>query len=94
MDVCHFLREILTPFGCEKAISVFEEVIKHMDNLLHRARVHKIVADLCIPFIESPSLTESIHALFPTKKLHEQIDFEKKHDYHYTQAFTSVREAK
>lgn len=94
IDVCLLFREILTPFGYEKAISIFDESIKRMDNPLHRARVHKIAADLCMPFIETRPLTESIHASFLTENLHEQIDFEQKHDYHYTQAFASIREAK
>ena len=56
MGVRSLLRSILTPFGYERAISIFDEAIKHMENPLHRARLHKIAADLYTPFIETPPL--------------------------------------
>ncbi len=88
------LREILTPFGYEKAIAIFDEAIKHIGNPLLRARLHKIAADLCTPFIETSPLTEQVPFSLLMEKFPGLIDIEKKHDYHYAQAFAAVREAK
>ena len=93
IDVRPLLRSVLTPFGYERAISVFDEAIERMDNPLHRARLHKIAADLCIPFIETCPLTEPMPVSLPTGKFPDLIDYEQKRDYYYTQAFAAVREA-
>ena len=89
IDVRPLFRPILTPFGYERAMSVFDETIESIDNPLHRARLHKIAADFCLPFIETSPLTESI----PAGKHPNLIDYKQKRDYYYTQAFTAVREA-
>lgn len=93
IDVRPLLQAILTPFGYERGMSVFNEAIERMDNPLHRARLNKICADLCVPFIETYPLIEAISLPHLTEKLPELIDYEQKHDYHYTQAFAAVREA-
>ncbi len=80
IDVRPMFRLILTPYGYQRAMSVFDEVIGRIENPLHRARLNKIAADLCSPFIETPPLNEL-------------TDYKQKRDYHYTQAFAAVREA-
>ena len=93
IDVRPLLRSILTPYGYERAMSVFDEVIGRIENPLHRARLHKIAADLCSPFIETPPLNDSIPVSLPIGKPPELTDYKQKRDYHYTQAFAAVREA-
>ena len=93
IDVRPLLRSILTPYGYERAMSVFDEVIGRIENPLHRARLHKIAADLCSPFIETPPLNDSIPVSLPIGKPPDLTDYKQKRDYHYTQAFAAVREA-
>ena len=93
IDVRPLLRSILTPYGYQRAMSVFDEVIGRIENPLHRARLHKIAADLCIPFIETPPLNDPIPVSLPIGKPPELTDYKQKRDYHYTQAFAAVREA-
>ena len=93
IDVRPLLRSILTPYGYERAMSVFDEAIGRIENPLHRARLHKIAADLCIPFIETPPLNDPIPVSLPIGKPPELTDYKQKRDYHYTQAFAAVREA-
>ena len=53
-DVRPLFQTFLTPYGYERAMSIFNEAIGRIDNPLHRARLHKIAADLCLPFVEHP----------------------------------------
>ena len=92
-DVRPLLRPILTPYGYQRAMSVFDEVIGRIENPLHRARLHKIAADLCSPFIETPPLNDPIPVSLPIGKPPDLTDYKQKQNYHYTQAFTAVREA-
>ncbi len=93
IDVRLLLRSILTPYGYERAMSVFDEAIGRTDNPLHRARLHKIAADLCLPFIEIPPLNNPIPVPSRMGKPPDLIDYKQKRDDHYTQAFAAVREA-
>ena len=93
IDVRPLLRSILTPYGYQRAMSVFDEAIGRIENPLHRARLHKIAADLCSPFIETPPLNAPIPVSLPIGKPPELTDYKQKRDYHYTQAFAAVREA-
>lgn len=88
-DVRSLFQTFLTPYGYERAMSIFDEAIGRIDNPLHRARLHKIVADLCLPFVETPPLTERIPALPSIGK----PAYKQTRDAHYTQAFVAVREA-
>lgn len=92
-DVRPLFQALLTPYGYEKAMSVFDKAIGLMDNPLHRARLHKIAADLCSPFIETPPLNDLIPVSLPIGKPPDLTDYKQKRDYHYTQAFAAVREA-
>ena len=91
-DVRPLFRSSLTPYGYEKVMLVFDKAIGRIDSPLHRARLHKIAADFCHPFIETPPLAEPIPVLPLTDKLPELTDYKQKHDEHYTQAFAAVRE--
>ncbi len=51
-DVRPLFRPILTPYGYEAIMSVFDDALGRIKNPLHRARLHKIAADLCVPFTE------------------------------------------
>ena len=93
IDVRPLLRLILTPYGYERAMSVFDEAIGRTDNPLHRARLHKIAADLCLPFIEIPSLNNPIPVPSRMGKPPDLTDYKQKRYDHYTQAFAAVREA-
>ena len=93
IDVRPLLRLILTPYGYERAMSVFDEAIGRIENPLHRARLHKIAADLCLPFIETPPLTEPIPVPSRMGKPPDLTDYKQKLDGHYTQAFAAVCEA-
>ena len=92
-DVRSLFRPILTPYGYQRAMSVFDDVIGRIENPLHRARLHKIAADLCSPFIETPPLNDPIPVSLPIGKPPDLTDYKQKRDYHYTQAFAAVREA-
>ena len=93
IDVRPMFRLVLTPYGYRRAMSVFDEVIRRIENPLHRARLHKIAADLCLPFIETPPLTEPIPVPSRMGKPPDLTDYKQKRDDHYTQAFAAVREA-
>lgn len=92
-DVRPLFQTFLTPYGYERAMSIFDEAIGHIDNPLHRARLHKIAADLCLPFVETPPLTEQIPALPSSRGWVPQTLHKQTRDIHYTQAFAAVREA-
>ncbi len=93
IDVRPMFQLVLTPYGYQRAMSVFDEVIGRIENPLHRARLHNIAADLCSPFIETPSLNDPIPISLPIGRLPDLTDYKQKRDYHYTQAFAAVREA-
>lgn len=92
-DVRPLFQALLTPYGYEKAMSVFDEAIRRIENPLHRARLHKIAADLCSPFIETHPLNDPIPVSLPIGTPPELTDYKQKRDYHYAQAFAAVREA-
>ncbi len=92
-DIRPLFQVLLTPYGYQRAMSVFDEVIGCIENPLHRARLHKIAADLCSPFIETPPLNDPILVSPPMGMFPNLIDYEQKRDDHYTQAFAAVREA-
>lgn len=93
IDVRPMFRLVLTPYGYQRTMSVFDEVIGRIENPLHRARLHKIAADFCLPFIKTPPLNDSIPVSLPIGKPPDLTDYKQKRDYHYTQAFAAVREA-
>ncbi len=92
-DVRFLLQPILTSYGYQRAMSVFDEAIRRIENPLHRARLHKIAADLCLPFIETPPLNDLIPVSLPIGKPPDLTDYKQTQNYHYTQAFAAVREA-
>ena len=92
IDVRPLFRPILTSYGYQRAVSVFDEVIGCIENPLHCARLHKIAADLCSPFLETPPLNDPILGSLPIGKSPDP-DYKQKRDYHYAQTFTAVREA-
>ncbi len=93
INVRPMFRQILTPYGYRKAVSVFDEAIRRIDNHLYRARLHKIIADLCSPFLETPPMNDPIPVSLPIGKPPDLTDYKQTQDYHYTQAFAAVREA-
>jgi len=85
VDVRPIFRRILTPFGQAAALRVWAEALPRLPNPLHRARLHKVAADLCA-LSSIPSQGKS-----SLEDLGDRTDFAQLGADHEAQAFEAVR---